>query len=1822
MFLRLFGKRRSLRNKRPSRSPSRRRLSIVEALERREYLTTSPMPMQFDFGTATSPVAAGYTQVSDQTKYSVSQGYGWISGSIGSRDMGAGATPIRYYDYTTDGTFAVDLPNGYYSVTLATGYAASSTQPMDIILQGAETNTVTTAYANHSYGVAVSNGQLDVRLTGSGANPWAEISSLTVASAVPTPQPAISGAPISGRSLEGFPISLTASASEAMVPGATFTYAWQVLKDGAAFASATAPSLSLTPAQPGTYQVSLTATDQAGTAATTTQTITVDQAYQFDFGTSTSPVASGFTQVTDATKYSAPQGYGWSAGSIGSRDMGSGDDLTRDFNYTTDGTFAVDVPNGAYNVTLSTGYTTSSTNQMGVYLQGSEVATPTTAFARNTYAVDVLNGQIDLRLTGIGQNPWAIINGLIIIPVAPPQQVDESFTFATPTAPAVAGSTPVSDQTKYAASQGYGWTSGDIGSRDMGPGATPIRYYDYTTDGTFAVDVPDGFYNVTLATGYASTSTSPMEIFIQGALVDTVTTAYANHSYGVAVSNGQLDVRLTGSGANPWAEISAMSVVSAVPTPQPVISGAPPSGHALAGSPITLSASATEPMMPAASFTYAWQVLKDGAAFASGNTQSLSFDPAQPGSYQVSLTATDQAGAAATATKTIVVDQAYQFDFGTSTSPVASGFMQVTEATTYGAAQGYGWSSGSIGSRDMGSGDDLTRDYNYTSDGTFAIDLPDGSYDVTLSTGYTNSSTNLMDVYMQGSQVDTVTTAFAKNTYAVNVANGRLDVRLTGDSQNPYAVINGLMIYPAGTVADASINGLPQSGHSPEGSPISLSASTINVPGATGSYQYAWSVLKNNVAYATGSSSQFSFTPDDNATYQVSLTVSDSAGVLGSAAKTLLVDNVPPQASLQGPSMATVNSPVSFVGTATDASPVDTAAGFTYAWNFGDGSTATGPVVNHTYTAAGTYTVSLTATDKDGGQSTAATSTVTVTQHTGIADVGLTTGWATFGEGPPQGAAFSGLQVGNLPTQTDIKTRWPDGSIRFAIVTVDVPVSGTYVVTAAGGPDIAYSGDPGVVAPQAPLDFDFGTSSSPVAPGYTQVSEATRLGAGDSYGWQMNSTVNSYDRGTSDLLTRAFDYTPDGTFGVKLPNGSYTVTITVGDANAATQPIQMSVYLQGTQVDSLDNAAGSFTTHTYSATVSNGELDLRLLGVNGSYAAIDALAISPSSPAAATAPAAPVGLVATALSSSLVQLNWVAADGAADYTVERSTDGANWGTLGSVTTNSYEDSGLESGSTYYYRVIASNSAGTGPASAAAEATTAFAGAQNPNVSVQFTIGSTVYTATLPINPSSDLWLAGPLAEENRTIVTPIAPDGTPHPFLRVYFDTRNFAGGGSRVDVDVENDLNATGDTSVTYSVDILVNGQVAYHHDTITQYYMTRWHQVVDAGVTESQVTPDFTPFQQSGTLPTYLPVVQNLVDSPTGPNFDILQSANLSTAMAAGGGRPEIAPYPDWAARYIVYKNPTEGQYVMANGDLAGSWPVHLREPDGTFITIDSHPFFAIYPNTNPDATVDEVPLGDQTATGPLLPDTAHTPSLAFIPYLVTGDRYYADEMTFWGVYGLDFALPYARQYNLGLVYPGREERTLAWQLRNMADPAAYLPQADPMRDYFASKAENNLNWADAYAESHNTPLGSSFEATLTPEPIEQTFQSAYLVWSIIHANDLGFSGGDVAKSQIDAFFNELANSPDFDRNGLLTMNLQVGTFNPDGSIAYYSTVKQLFDANYPNGVTETSPWYSQELRVIYASGLRDNLPGASGAYDWIYPTSVNYISGSGAGWAVNLS
>ncbi len=163
------------------------------------------------------------------------------------------------------------------------------------------------------------------------------------------------------------------------------------------------------------------------------------------------------------------------------------------------------------------------------------------------------------------------------------------------------------------------------------------------------------------------------------------------------------------------------------------------------------------------------------------------------------------------------------------------------------------------------------------------------------------------------------------------------------------------VVTPANPVASASVT----SGVAP----LAINFSTTNGTGGTAPYSYAWT-------FGDGSSSTSqnpSHTYAAAGTYTAYVTVSDSAG--GTKSNSLTV-------TVSAPVVAPVNPVVSVSVTsgtaplAVDFSTTNGSGGtapYTYAWTFGDGGTSTSQNPSHTYSAAGTYTASVTVSDSAGG---------------------------------------------------------------------------------------------------------------------------------------------------------------------------------------------------------------------------------------------------------------------------------------------------------------------------------------------------------------------------------------------------------------------------------------------------------------------------------------------------------------------------------------------------------------------------------------------------------------------------------------------------------------------------------------------------------------------------------------------------------------------------------------------------------------------------------------------------------------------------------------
>lgn len=180
--------------------------------------------------------------------------------------------------------------------------------------------------------------------------------------------------------------------------------------------------------------------------------------------------------------------------------------------------------------------------------------------------------------------------------------------------------------------------------------------------------------------------------------------------------------------------------------------------------------------------------------------------------------------------------------------------------------------------------------------------------------------------------------------------------------------------------------------------PIKLRLTTASLPGVNGGGPLAGTPYNQNTGRASLVSNDFVVPPASNCFYgffgDISGAINNQMQLPSPAGKNMMylpgvinpvlksgpstpTNPVPVPRITTNPATLTGDAPFT-VGFSGSTSTVEEGPG-TYAWNFGDGTTATGVTANHTYTTPGTYTATLTVTDTSGDS---ASTTVTVTVNT------------------------------------------------------------------------------------------------------------------------------------------------------------------------------------------------------------------------------------------------------------------------------------------------------------------------------------------------------------------------------------------------------------------------------------------------------------------------------------------------------------------------------------------------------------------------------------------------------------------------------------------------------------------------------------------------------------------------------------------------------------------------------------------------------------------------------------------------------------------------
>ena len=418
-------------------------------------------------------------------------------------------------------------------------------------------------------------------------------------------------------------------------------------------------------------------------------------------------------------------------------------------------------------------------------------------------------------------------------------------------------------------------------------------------------------------------------------------------------------------------------------------------------------------------------------------------------------------------------------------------------------------------------------------------------------------------------------------------------------------------------------------------------------------------------------------------------------------------------------------------------------------------------------------------------------------------------------------------------------------------------------------------------------------------------------------------------------------------------------------------------------------------------------------------------------------------------------------------------------------------------------------------------------------SVSATIAGAAYKASadqLLRNGTYETWLSGPLVNEWMVSAPLVDAAGQPHPHLTARFAIRAVTGAKqARVDVTVENNwAYEPAPQNFQYDAKVLVGGTAVYSVPGMTHYHHARWRKVFWWGAepavhikhdTDYLIGTRALPnFDRSVVIPESR--LAEMQKNYAGTRILPMSVGAAMQAMGTTGGREDIGLLPGWATIYLLSMDKRAKDVTLGTADLAGSWSSHYRDRNtGRPVSVADFPYMTILgvpgDTYNPVTKKHESFPRCATSTGCSTPnqhDTAHQPGFAFLPYLVTGDYYYLEELQFWAMYSAFSSNPGYRQNIKGLVGPD-QVRGQAWSMRTLGEAAYITPDADRLKSHLITVVNNNLDYYNAtYTNNANAnKLGvitNGYSVVYNNNTGLAPWMDDFFTSAIGHVNDLGFN------------------------------------------------------------------------------------------------------------------
>lgn len=288
------------------------------------------------------------------------------------------------------------------------------------------------------------------------------------------------------------------------------------------------------------------------------------------------------------------------------------------------------------------------------------------------------------------------------------------------------------------------------------------------------------------------------------------------------------------------------------------------------------------------------------------------------------------------------------------------------------------------------------------------------------------------------------------------------------------------------------------------------------------------------------------------------------------------------------------------------------------------------------------------------------------------------------------------------------------------------------------------------------------------------------------------------------------------------------------------------------------------------------------------------------------------------------------------------------------------------------------------------------------------------------------------------------------------------------------------------------LNGDQPVWEGEVVHVAQTRWRKTFWQGTAlpPLRIDHNFPYLMYTGAVPSY-----DLAAQPSGAakkamqemcarsdQGDVNGAGTWNVRMPDTGGRPDLGLMPRWSLMALYTSDPTLQRCMFFNAEVSGHIPMHLRESRvsekpfaaggeetsvGRAASLDVRPtmmaqrrYFAARESKDEDRIV---PVG-AISGGPWVVDRAHAPSPAYVPYILSGDWYYLEEVQLWAGYLLAMSTTGTCSWcrgsdSMGYMYGGSELRSEAWGMRSLAEAAFISPTGSPESRYFNQKLMNNI-------------------------------------------------------------------------------------------------------------------------------------------------------------------